>query len=120
MTQRTTMVLLLLLVIGVWVLLLRPAVTPLPVQAQGGGSNGSGLVSGLYHTPNGYIYRVQAQDGDGIPAGRGLLAAGNGLYLYSPGGNIYHFGLDLKLLDRAFPGEDAQHRPTYTFVHEPQ
>ena len=94
MTQRTILVLLLLLVIGVWGLLLRPAITPLPVQAQN-------------------------PEGNPISA-RGLLSAGNGLYVYSPGGNIYHFGLDLKLLDRAFPGEDAQHRPTYTVEHEPQ
>jgi hypothetical protein len=86
------MVLLLLLVVGVWGLLLRPAATPTPVQAQ---------------------------NGDGIPPARGLFAYGNGLYLYAPSGNIYHFGLDLKLLDRAFPGDDAQRRTTYTVVHEP-
>lgn len=94
MTQKTIAALLLLLVIGVWGLLLRPAFTPTPVQAQ---------------------------NPEGNPTtARGLLSVGNGLYLYSPGGNIYHFRLDLKLLDRAIPGQDDQHRPTYTVVHEPQ
>src|ERR1041384_3555115 len=93
MTQRITQILLLLLVIGVWGLLLRPAVTPLPVQAQDGGSNGSGLVStstGLYyHTPNGYLYR---------------------------------FSADLTLLDRAVPTlrgtSPANVVATYAVVHE--
>ena len=93
MTQRTTMVLLLLLVIGVWGLLLRPAVTPLPVQAQ---------------------------NGDGNSPVRGLISTNSGLYLYTPGGNIIHFTNSLIVLDRAFPGEDDQRRTTFTTVHERQ
>ena len=94
MTQRTTLALMLLLVIGVWGLLLRPAVTPLPVQAQGGGSNGSGLVS-----------------------------TSSGLYYYTPNGYIYRFSADLTLSDRAVPTLRASATPglntaTYTVVHE--
>jgi hypothetical protein len=92
-TQRATLALLLLLVIGVWGLLLRPAVTSIPVQAQ---------------------------TGDGNTPSRGLLGTANGVYLYAPSGNIYHFGADLTLRDRAFPGEDDLRRSTYAVVHERQ
>ena len=92
MTQRTTVVLLFLLVIGVWGLLLRPAVTPSAVEAQNAAGNGSDLVptsTGIYyHTPNGYLYR---------------------------------FSADLTLLDRAVPvlrGVGAETAPSYTVVHE--
>jgi hypothetical protein len=90
MTQRTTMVLLLLLVIGVWGLLLRPAVTPIPVQAQNGGGNNSS--SGLVATPN-------------------------GLFLYTPAGYIYHFAPDLSVQDRAVPPNIDPNSATYAVQH---
>jgi hypothetical protein len=92
MTQRTTMVLLLLLVSGVWGLLLRPAVTPIPIQAQNGGSS----------------------------SGYGLISTTTGLYLHSPKGYIFHFGADLTLRDRAAPTIADPNTPTYTVVHERQ
>jgi len=93
MTQRTIMVLLLLLVIGVWGLLLRPAVAPIPVQAQNGGSN---------------------------TAGSGLVAAYSGLYLYTPAGYIYHFAPDLSIRDRAVPPNIGPNSATYTVQHKLQ
>jgi hypothetical protein len=92
MTQRLTTVLLLLLVLGVWGLLLRPTMTPIPVQAQDGGSHGSGLIT-----------------------------TQNGLYYASPNGYIYRFAPNLTLLDRAVPvirGLGAETSATYLVVHE--
>jgi hypothetical protein len=92
MTQRMTTVLLLLLVLGVWGLLLRPAITPMPVQAQDGGTHGSGLTT-----------------------------TSNGLYYTTPNGYIYRFAPNLTLLDRAVPvlrGIGAETAPTYLVVHE--
>jgi hypothetical protein len=82
MRQRTLVVLLLLMGVGVWGLLLRPAVTPVPVLAQDGGSSGSRLVS-----------------------------TGTGLYHYSPNGYIDRFSADLTLLDRAIPTLRASATP---------
>jgi len=90
MTQRITMVLLLLLVIGVWGLLLRPVVTPLPVQAQNGGNTGGGS---------------------------GLVAASYGLYLYTPNGYVYHFAPDLSIQDRAIP-PNSGNSASYTVEHK--
>jgi hypothetical protein len=89
-TQRTTMVLLSLLVIGVWGLLLRPAATPIPVRAQNGSSNSSGF---------------------------GLVATASGIYLCTPSGYVYHFAHDLTLQDRALPPDAGRHDPTYTAEH---
>lgn len=91
MTQRTTIVLLLLLVIGVWGLLLRPVVTPVPVQAQ---------------------------NGDVSPSDRALMFTTNGVYLYAPNGNVYRFGYDLTPHDHAFPVSDIQGNVTYKVVHQ--
>jgi hypothetical protein len=92
MTQRMTTVLLLLLVLGVWGLLLRPAITPIPVQAQDGGTRGSGLIT-----------------------------TSNGLYYAASSGYIYRFAPNLTLLDRAVPvirGIGVETAPTYLVVHE--
>ena len=91
MTQRTTMVLLVLLVIGVWGLLLRPAVTPIPVHAQ---------------------------NGDVTASDRALIFTVNGVYLYAPNGNVYRFGYDLTLHDRAYPVSDNQSLVTYKVMHQ--
>jgi hypothetical protein len=89
MTQRTTQVLLLLLVLGVWGLLLRPTLTPEPVHAQSGAS-----------------------------ADRQLISTPNGLYLVTAGGRIFHFGADLTVKDTASPTVmGAQSPPAYTTVH---
>jgi len=91
MTQRTTMVLLVLLVIGVWGLLLRPAVTSVPVHAQ---------------------------NGDVTASDRAFIFTTNGVYLYAPNGSVYRFGYDLTLRDRAFPVSDNQGLVTYRVVHQ--
>jgi hypothetical protein len=91
MTQRTTTLLLFLLVIGVWGLLLRPAVTPIPVHAQ---------------------------TGDVPTADRALLFTTNGVYLYAPTGNVYRFGYDLTLKDHAYPVSDIQGNVTYKVLHQ--
>jgi hypothetical protein len=91
MTQRTTMVLLLLLTIGVWGLLLRPVITSVPVQAQ---------------------------NGDVTSADRALIFTTNGVYLYAPSGNVYRFGFDLTLHDHAYPVSDIQGNVTYKVVHQ--
>jgi hypothetical protein len=90
MTQRTTTVLLLFLVIGVWGLLLRPIITPQPVHAQ---DNGAAISS------------------------KGLLFTTNGLYLYGPNGGVYHFDYDLTPRDHALPMSDNKGNVTYTVVH---
>src|SRR5437870_197568 len=91
MTQRTTMVLLVLLVIGVWGLLLRPAVTPIPVHAQ---------------------------NGDVTASDRALIFTANGVYLNAPNGNVYRFGYDLTLHDHAYPVSDNQSLVTYKVIHQ--
>jgi hypothetical protein len=91
MTQRTTWVLLVLLVIGVWGLLLRPAVTPVPVRAQ---------------------------NGDVTALDRAFIFTTNGVYLYAPSGNVYRFGYDLTLKDHAYPVSDLQGDVTYKVLHQ--
>ena len=89
MLDRTTKLLLVLIAAALWALLLRPALSPTPAQAQ---------VS-IPTFPPSSAARFVVDNGD--------------VYLYDGFGRIYHFDRSLNLLGRALPATERNGRPTY-------
>ena len=93
MIDRTTKLLLVLLVIGVWGVLLQAAFTTLPLRATTG-------VAGAAGAP-------------------GMVVTSRGVYLYSQNGSLFWFDPELKLKARAVPEQDREGRPTFTTTASP-
>jgi hypothetical protein len=92
MLDRTTKLLLAVIAAALWGLLLRPALSPTPAQAQ----------VGYTPFPSSSAARFVVDNGD--------------IYLYDGFGRVYHFDRSLNLLGRAVPVAQKNGQLSYTLT----